>query len=350
MLTICIITKNEEKNIEKCLEKLVPLNYEIVVVDTGSTDQTKEIASRFTDKVFDFQWCNDFSIARNFAASKASNDYVLMVDSDEFLKEYISEKIKKLVSENPEKVGRIHRKNFFTQDGKTFSGNELVNRLYNRKLYRYEGKIHEQIAANTGGFYETYPLPLYFDHYGYEGTKEERKEKAERNIRMLKEFLKEQKDDPYILYQLGKGYYYAENYLEATKYFRKALEFDLDINLEYVIDMVEMYGYALINSNNVQEALLLANVYDEFSKSADFVFLMGLIYMQGERFKEAEQEFIKATKISFGKVEGVNSYLAWYNAGVIRECLGDKKKALEYYKQCGEYEPAKEGARRCESH
>ena len=82
-VTVCIIAKNEEKYIEQCLRYLLPYEMEIVVVDTGSTDRTKEIAMKYTDKVYDFTWINDFSAARNFAASKASNNWILSVDCDE---------------------------------------------------------------------------------------------------------------------------------------------------------------------------------------------------------------------------------------------------------------------------
>ena len=66
-ISVCVIAKNEEKNIEKCLAPLVPYNFEIILVDTGSTDRTKEIARKYTDQIYDFEWVNDFSAARNFS-------------------------------------------------------------------------------------------------------------------------------------------------------------------------------------------------------------------------------------------------------------------------------------------
>ena len=82
MISFCIIGKNEEAIIEKCLVALVPYGYEIVYVDTGSSDRTKEIAHKYTDRIYDFEWINDFSAARNFAISKAGGDYILMIDCD----------------------------------------------------------------------------------------------------------------------------------------------------------------------------------------------------------------------------------------------------------------------------
>ncbi len=69
-LSICIITKNEEQNIDRCLKALVPYGLETIVVDTGSTDRTKQIAARYTDRLYDFPWCDDFSAAKNFCNRK----------------------------------------------------------------------------------------------------------------------------------------------------------------------------------------------------------------------------------------------------------------------------------------
>ena len=84
-ISVCMIVKNEEKNLGGCLDCLMPIADEIVIVDTGSTDNTKEIALQYTDKVYDFEWIDDFSAARNFAFSKATMDYIYSADADERL-------------------------------------------------------------------------------------------------------------------------------------------------------------------------------------------------------------------------------------------------------------------------
>lgn len=150
---------------------------------------------------------------------------------------------------------------------------------------------------------------------------------------------------PYLLYQLGKSYYMMGEYGSACGWFAQGLSFDLNPALEYVIDMVETYGYALINSGQEQTALFFENIYDEFGKSADFQFLMGLIYMKNARFTEAVREFEKAAGHAECRAQGVNSYRADYNIGVIYECLGKKEEALAYYRKCGGYAPAEERIR-----
>ena len=84
-ISVCMIAKNEDMHIEECLKRLRPCKFEIIVVDTGSVDRTMETAHRYTDKVYRFDWCDDFSAARNFSISQATNDWILTIDCDEYL-------------------------------------------------------------------------------------------------------------------------------------------------------------------------------------------------------------------------------------------------------------------------
>lgn len=98
-VSLCMIVKDEEKVLKRCLSCLADLVDEIIIVDTGSSDRTKEIAAEYTDKVYDFQWADDFSAARNFAFSKASGDYIYSADADEILDEKNRERFR-ILKEN----------------------------------------------------------------------------------------------------------------------------------------------------------------------------------------------------------------------------------------------------------
>lgn len=101
-ISVCLIVKNEEKVIERCLKSIALFADEIIVTDTGSSDKTKEITSKFTDKIFDFEWINDFSAARNFCFSKATSDMIFWLDADDVVLKEDAEKINKIKSEkNP---------------------------------------------------------------------------------------------------------------------------------------------------------------------------------------------------------------------------------------------------------
>ena len=92
---------------------------------------------------------------------------------------------------------------------------------------------------------------------------------------------------------------------------------------------------------------MLEAVYDEMKNDADYLFILGLIYMYNARFENAIESFLTATTKPECTVEGVNSFSAYHNVGVILECLNDKENAVAYYKKCGEYAPAIEGIKRC---
>ena len=341
-LSICIIVKNDEVALEKCLKSLAPYEVEIVIVDTGSTDKTKKTAKRYTDSVYDFKWCDDFSKAKNYAVHLAKNEMVLVLDSDEWIESLDEKELCKLMQKNQGQIGRIQRVNLLEKDGIPQDNKEWIHRIFSKEHFMYEGKIHEQVISKRKQEYLTYQAPITIMHTGYLGTKEKLEAKAKRNLTLLLLELKEEEEDPYILYQLGKSYYMISEYQKACEYFAEGLEFDVNPELEYVNDMVETYGYSLINSKQYEEALLFENIYDQFGDTADFQFLMGLIYMNNEMFEKAIEEFEKATRCIHSRVIGVNAYLAWYNIGVILECLGYKEKAIVYYEKCGSYEKSLE--------
>lgn len=349
MFSVCIIAKNEEKNIERCLQALTVLDTDVVVVDTGSIDKTKELAKKYACRVYDYEWKDDFAAAKNFAISKAENDIVMMVDADEFLDVLSPKEINRLweqMKKHPSEVGRVFLKNIFEREGNKQEGYEWISRIFSKERFHYEGRVHEQIVSLDGSDYKTYQTNAAFLHVGYDLPLEERRKKAKRNICLLERELEDlDKDDgqrPYIFYQLGKSYFMSQDYEKACAYFSQGLSFDLNPEQEYVIDMVETYGYALLNSGQEADALLFESIYSEFGRSADFQFLMGLIYMKNAMFEKAVEEFLKAVKHEECRVRGVNSYSAYYNIGVIYECLGNKELAREFYKKSGDYRPARE--------
>lgn len=340
MISVCIITRDESDMLRRCLEALIKYDVEIVVVDTGSKDDSRKTALEYTSKVYDFEWCDDFSAARNFAAGKAANDIILALDTDEVIEHYDTCNIDKI---SGAWLGRIRIINKLGSDGENQVA-EYVTRLYNKRYYQYSGRIHEQLVAKEICAYETkyQNIDILIYHYGYGLCKEKLEEKAQRNIRMLQKDITENGETPYALYQLGKSFYMCKDYERAVEYFGKALGYDLNPKLEYVQDMVETYGYALVNTGRAAEAreiLGSEDVYDAFSGWADYCFMMGLVYMNCTMYERAIEEFERATTKP-ARMEGADSYKAFYNIGVILECQGMTEEALKYYGKCGEYQAA----------
>ena len=143
-ISVCMIVKNEEKVLARCLDSLLGIADEIIIVDTGSTDATRQIAERYTDKVYDFTWVDDFSAARNFSFSKASMEYIYVADADEIL-------------EKSEWARFVHLK--MTLDHSV----EIVQMLYTNQLehgttYNFDEELRPKLYKRLRDFVWCHPL------------------------------------------------------------------------------------------------------------------------------------------------------------------------------------------------
>lgn len=346
-ISICVIAKNEEKHMDTFLSRIVQHTkgypMEIILADTGSTDATKEIASRYPVKIFDFPWINDFSAARNFSVSQASNDWILILDCDEYLEEFDMKSVQHFMLAYPKYMGAICIRSYFTKGRYESVSNDYIDRLFDRRYYHFTAIVHEHLEPLDGSSeLNRFVIPISARHSGYDLTEEELKKKAARNNPLLLQMLKENPNDPYLYYQLGQGANFVNDAETACKYYAKALEFNVDPRAIYVRNMVVSYGYALLELKRYDEALLFENIYDDFDSSADFVFLMGLIYLRTGNYLKAMAEFLKATTFETAQVDGANSYLAYYNMGAINEVLGNTRDAVALYQKCGDFSLAQE--------
>lgn len=341
-LSVCIIAKNEEAHIGECLRRLAPYGFEIVLTDTGSTDRTLAVAEKYTDRIFHFDWCDDFSAARNFCMEKASHDRILSLDCDEWIEELDASALLRRMDHHTDAVGRILIRSRFTKDGRTSYEQTRVSRLADRRQFFFTGAVHEQLSnRHTPGLPNpVYDAPVTILHIGYDLSDDAMQEKCRRNIALLTAELAAQGPDPYLYCQLGMTYRRLGENEKACESFDAGLSMDVDPSLDYVRTMVESYGYTLLDLKRNREALGLASLYDAFAVRADFIFLMGLIYMNNGLFEEAIAEFHKSTTMTEFSVEGVNTYLAFYNMGVILECTGRTEEARKAYQKCGSYAPA----------
>lgn len=147
--SVCMIVKNEESVLERCLNSIADLMDEIIIVDTGSADKTKQIARKFTDKVFDFTWVGDFSKARNFAFEKASCDYIYSADADEILDEENREKLRQLKETILPEIDLVQMKYTNQLEYGTIYNydEELRPKLFKRiRTFRFEEPIHEMVV------------------------------------------------------------------------------------------------------------------------------------------------------------------------------------------------------------
>lgn len=149
-ISLCMIVRNEEKSLAQCLRSIVAAVDEIIIVDTGSCDRTKEIARTFTDQVFDFKWIDDFAAARNFAYAQASKDYILWLDADDVVAEEERRKIITLKKTLPGDVDAVRMKYNIDFDE---NGNVLFS-YYRERLsrraagFRWQEPVHEFLAVS----------------------------------------------------------------------------------------------------------------------------------------------------------------------------------------------------------
>lgn len=342
MISLSMIVKNEERLLGSCLEAISPYVNQIVIVDTGSTDNTITIAKAYTRDVFEYTWCDDFSAARNYSLSKAMYDWVLVLDADEIVLFLDLLVLKREISQNEDKVGKIKLINHFETEGLGQKNIAYVNRLFNRKYFVFKGTIHEQLVRKDGAHMITFDSRITADHLGYTQEIILSTQKHLRNIEMLKKALKNTPKDPYLLYQLGKSLYMGKSFLEASEFFYKALSLNPEEKLEYVKDLVESYGYALINTKQFEKALELESFYNRFGNSPEFNFLMGLVHMNNGFFKKALYSFERCLVDGVFSIEGINTFLPHHNIGVIYEVLGEVYQALKHYNMTDNYPPSKE--------
>ena len=341
-ISVCIIGKNEEKFLEGCLQHLSVYDWEIIFVDTGSTDRTKEIAFKYTKNVYDFEWINDFSAARNFAASKATGDWILAIDCDEYVKSFNQNALLKMLKDYPDSSAFIDICNL-SANLTDYTRSE-VYRLYPKKIFHFENTIHEQLVRIDHKAATSFHSGISAMHYGYIEGKASLKEKNERNLTLLLEIIKKEPDNPYHYFQAGISYMNLKDYTNAVTYLTKATEYDVNPEIPWVKELIYYYGISLINAGLSDVALGLEGVYEEFKNVPEYIYMMGLIYAANGMFAKALTMLGKVVnmKEECRIAEGVTSYVGYFQLGNVCHHLKKDDLAKVYLQKAGDYKPAKE--------
>jgi glycosyltransferase involved in cell wall biosynthesis len=218
-----MIVKNEAANLSDALACLVTFADEIIVVDTGSSDNTKEIAAGFTSKIYDFEWIDDFSAARNMAISKASRSYQLWLDADDRITPENQARIESLKSQFDGRkafyfILENHQRNVLPSSCRQLRCIPIVENV------QFEGRIHEQIfpSAIKAGL-ELVTADIVISHMGYM-TEEMRRAKAQRNLEIMERDREEGRDDGGLHFFLALTYAPIGRKQEAIQSMEKALE------------------------------------------------------------------------------------------------------------------------------
>ncbi len=206
-VSLCMIVKNEEQHLPGCLESVHEIVDEIVIVDTGSTDQTKAVALKYGAKVIDFPWIDHFAAARNISIENATGDWIFWMDADDRLDASNREALHQVFQQLPDAtqpVGFVLKCLCFNDKQRESKVAVDHIRLFPRHPeLRWRYRIHEQILPSLrqlGG--DTQWVPVTIEHIGYQDSTI-RKKKLERDIRLLHMEHQDNPDDPFTLFNLG---------------------------------------------------------------------------------------------------------------------------------------------------
>ena len=305
-ISVCMIVKNEEKYLEQCLNSIKELVDEIIIVDTGSTDRTKEIAARFTNKIFDFQWCDDFAAARNESLKHATGDWILALDADEIIEKSDFSKIIEAISSEQNfafSLPQLHYTNEFTThpDFVPTSHNPLslnfkgfysvqVIRLFKRiPSIFFDYCVHETVLPSLekqGIIIPDLMVPIHHYHE-LKGVGDVKKTQefyfrlSLKNIEKYPHYAKSYND---------VGVYYA-NYLQdqekALIYCQKAVELEPG-TISYVLNL----SYRLRDLNKFQEAIMVLKKTNQ--NDIRVLRALGYLYLQLNKLNDAINAYQEA--------------------------------------------------------
>ena len=302
-ISLCMITKNEEKYLEQCLNSVKDLVGEIIIVDTGSTDKTREIAERFNAKIFDFKWIDDFSAARNDSLKHATKGWILVLDADEVIDEKNSEKIKKMIENEIKFAGfqleqRSYIENYFegAYENKSefepvikypfYISNFLVRLFRNNLGIHFRHRVHELAEDSMSEKKLEYAkADIIIHHFGTLKEKGTVSSKVDMYSRMMLHQIEEHPDNPMYAYQAARMYLGGNELANALNFFEKTAEIDQHYKLVFS-EIAKVY----LRMNDKDKAV------ENFRKSMELnpenpspANNLAVVYMSMEKFKDAKE-------------------------------------------------------------
>jgi tetratricopeptide (TPR) repeat protein len=322
-LSLCMIVKDEEEMLPRCLEAVKPAVDEMIVVDTGSTDRTVEIAESFGARVLHHEWNGSFSDARNVSLEAATGDWFIYLDADEVLVAEDADRLRALTGHVWREAICLVETNYTgdIEDGTALTHNAM--RMFrNRPEYRFKGRLHEQVAYALPGY-----LPerieytqLRIEHYGYLGVVRDAKEKSRRNLELLEQQAAEGVESAFQSFNLGSEYLALGEIDTAVGHFEKSWQMLAEdpgrLTYPYVPTLVNRSVTALREAGRLDAADRRADEGLElFPELTDLVFQQGWIERSRGDDAAARAKFTRCLEMGdapsrYSSVVGTGSYLA----------------------------------------
>lgn len=351
-LSQCMIVKNEEKNIRRALTWGKDIVKEQIVVDTGSTDRTVEIASEMGARVFHFQWIDDFAAAKNYAIEQARGNWIAFLDADEYLSTKDARKmlliLEKIESGEAHVNGKKPQMIITTladvrENGKIATVMRQQRFFQNVKELRYGNRIHERIfyKGNDELVYGDVAHEITIFHTGYTEQAYAETNKIERNVRLLKREIEENPENYTCMVYLGEAYEVGNRILEAEEVYEKVLSCGFEkIEVTHKLSLLRSLIRFRLDRSVPDDDFRMVTLYkkalevDPYHPDCDF--LMGVWKLKNNYADESvkylessikKQEENKSTILSYlpDNLERLYSYLI---EGYIK--LGDPVAAVKY--------------------
>lgn len=334
-----MIVKNEEDNLPRCLESIKDIVDEMIIVDTGSTDDTIKIAKSYGAKVFHFEWNDNFSDAKNFSLEQAKGDWIMTMDADEELSASDKNKVLSLLNNRDIDVFLFQTLSYVGNTPGLETVNNLNIRLIrNHKGYKYMGAIHEQLYNSInpikGNKVKTEKIIVY--HYGYLIKVAIKKDKPSRNMKILEKLLENDPNHNFHLYNMGNEYLRLRKFEKALACFKKAYE-NFMPNLAYCPKLLLKMIITLEELHRHDEELKMLNTgLQYYPKFTDLEYIRACLFHRQKKYSLAIKGFKKC--IEMGEppldqynINDVGGYRAYYALGEIHSELGDYDDAYYYY-------------------
>ncbi|EAX46949.1 glycosyl transferase, family 2 [Thermosinus carboxydivorans Nor1] len=331
-VSLAMIVRNEGSRIAKCLASVKDVVDEIVVVDTGSCDDTVQIARTFTDKVYCLPWQNDFAAARNFAIDQTTHEWILSLDADERLDAKPGE-LHALINQPRYSAYCLPLYALKVANDGREQERIMVLRLFRRE-HRYKGFVHEYVHVSDPATIGVALSPaIYHDAV----APAERRRRRGRNIALLKKALAKEPDDPFWQYYLGAEWLGLGRIELAAVALRQALS---NFSLQQVTFRSAAVRYLMQcykHLGEIDKAICLCLEESErYPDYCDLFFDGGVLFELKGEYEVARKWFQEAVKLgppalAYFHTDGTNGYLAHYHLGYCAEKLGLYNEAMQYY-------------------
>jgi glycosyltransferase involved in cell wall biosynthesis len=289
----CLIAKDEERNIGRCLASLQGKVDEIIVVDTGSADRTAEIAAKAGARVVHFPWCDDFAAARNFSVQQASSDWVVWVDADEELVEETPGALRRLCQNRQVQRGYlVDCRNLSNEQGDVSTIIRQWRLFRNHAGIHFEGRIHEHLIPADGNKQVELAeqKEVWVRHWGYIPKPDVMKRKRDRNFALLERALEEEPDDAFLHYNLGKQYTAERQFEPGLQALERAVELWFEqgqMPYAYTGNMFALAINAAVELGQNEKALDIEGRIPPALRGSDVMFQAGVACMRLKRYDEA---------------------------------------------------------------